>query len=236
MSWKRYLAAMMAMMMVFSIFAVTPAEAKKKSKKNDVNTLIQAVSGCVVSGIAQGTSQDATDDSVVLVAEGETPMSSESKAVAEKKAEQEKLEKEDQEIAKQKKAAEKNYKEAVRLLACIVYCEAGCQSYAGCMAVAAVVMNRVESPYFPNTIHDVLWQPYQFGPIRHGYMARELRYYDQGMYEKPGRNFCVKVAKDILAGKYTIQYNGKTIDLKKYTDFNTHLSNAKIHIDVHDFA
>ena len=97
-------------------------------------------------------------------------------------------------------------------------------------------MNRVESAGYPNTIHGVLWQPYQFGPIRQGKMARELRYYDQGLYKYPERSGSLQAAKDILAGKYTVEYNGRKIDLKKYHNFNGHLSNAKIRISGHDFA
>lgn len=43
-------------------------------------------------------------------------------------------------------------------LAAIVYLEAGNQSAAGQQAVAEVVLNRVISPDFPGTVHDVLYQ------------------------------------------------------------------------------
>ncbi|MGN0387914.1 MAG: SH3 domain-containing protein, partial [Suilimivivens sp.] len=41
----------------------------------------------------------------------------------------------------------------VRLLGALIYCEAGNQSYEGMLAVGAVVMNRVKSGAYPNTIH-----------------------------------------------------------------------------------
>ena len=40
----------------------------------------------------------------------------------------------------------------VKLLACLIYAEAGNQSYKGKLAVANVVLNRVDSPLFPNTL------------------------------------------------------------------------------------
>lgn len=43
-----------------------------------------------------------------------------------------------------------------------VYYEARNQPFPGQVAVAEVVLNRVESPYYPNTICEVVYQPYQF--------------------------------------------------------------------------
>jgi Cell wall hydrolyses involved in spore germination len=53
-----------------------------------------------------------------------------------------------------------NYSESdLRLLACLVYAEAGNQSYKGMLAVANVVLNRVKSPVFAhaNTIEEVIY-------------------------------------------------------------------------------
>ena len=54
------------------------------------------------------------------------------------------------------------------LLAAIIWCEAGNQTYDGMVAVGQVVMNRVASPNFPNTIAEVLNQPGQFTPASAG--------------------------------------------------------------------
>ncbi|MFC7394412.1 cell wall hydrolase [Scopulibacillus cellulosilyticus] len=54
------------------------------------------------------------------------------------------------------------------LLAKLVHAEAGGESFAGKVAVAAVVLNRVDSPAFPNTIQDVIYQPGQFTPVQNG--------------------------------------------------------------------
>jgi hypothetical protein len=60
------------------------------------------------------------------------------------------------------------------LLAAIIYCEAGNQSYEGMVAVGAVVMNRVASPSFPNTISEVIYQSGQFTPASSGALASAL--------------------------------------------------------------
>lgn len=53
----------------------------------------------------------------------------------------------------------------------VIYAESGNQSLDGQMAVGNVVMNRVKSPAFPNTIKEVLSQKYQFATWRDGDLA-----------------------------------------------------------------
>ena len=60
------------------------------------------------------------------------------------------------------------------LLAALIYCEAGNQSYEGMVAVGAVVMNRVASASFPNTISEVIYQSGQFTPASSGALASAL--------------------------------------------------------------
>lgn len=54
------------------------------------------------------------------------------------------------------------------LLATIIYCEAGNQGLEGQLAVGYVVMNRVRSGLFPNTLEGVLRQSRQFEPVGSG--------------------------------------------------------------------
>lgn len=56
----------------------------------------------------------------------------------------------------------------VTLLAALIQCEAGTQSYEGKLAVGAVVMNRVRSGAYPNTILGVITAPGQFPPATDG--------------------------------------------------------------------
>lgn len=60
------------------------------------------------------------------------------------------------------------------LLAALIYCEAGNQLYDGKVAVGAVVINRVNSGRFPNTIRQVIYQRGQFGPAITGKLDRVL--------------------------------------------------------------
>ena len=54
------------------------------------------------------------------------------------------------------------------LLSRLVEAEAKGESYAGKVAVATVVLNRVESDIFPDTIHGVVHDGYQFSPVLNG--------------------------------------------------------------------
>lgn len=56
---------------------------------------------------------------------------------------------------------EVTYEEA-QLLMKIAYCEAGNQGIEGQRYVMSVVLNRVDSPDYPDTIKDVIFQPHQF--------------------------------------------------------------------------
>ena len=57
-----------------------------------------------------------------------------------------------------------------KLLASIIFCEAGNQPYEGQVAVGAVIMNRVRSGVYPNSISEVIYQSGQFGPAMTGWL------------------------------------------------------------------
>lgn len=60
------------------------------------------------------------------------------------------------------------------LLAAIIECEAGGESYECQLAVGAAVINRVKSSSYPNSISGVIYQKGQFGPASSGKLARKL--------------------------------------------------------------
>ena len=64
--------------------------------------------------------------------------------------------------------------EELKLLANIIYCEAGSESYVGKVAVGNVIMNRVKSASQPNTITEVVYAKGQFSPARNGSLQRAL--------------------------------------------------------------
>ena len=61
----------------------------------------------------------------------------------------------------------------VTLLAALCQYEAG-SNYDGCLAVANVVLNRVRSGGYPNSIAEVIYAPGQFGSVRSGALNRYL--------------------------------------------------------------
>ena len=60
------------------------------------------------------------------------------------------------------------------LLANLIYCEAGGESYAGQVAVGSVVINRVLSSVYPDTVTGVIYQSGQFSPVASGRLALAL--------------------------------------------------------------
>lgn len=95
----------------------------------------------------------------------------EAQQVYEKKLEEErKAAEEAARIAAEKAAAEAAAQADRELLASLIFCEAGNQPYEGQVAVGAVVMNRVKSGAYPNTISEVIYQSGQFTPAMTGWL------------------------------------------------------------------
>ncbi len=64
--------------------------------------------------------------------------------------------------------------EDLTILAGIIYCEAGSESYEGKVAVGSVVMNRLVSSRYPNTVREVVYQSGQFTPALNGRLDRVI--------------------------------------------------------------
>lgn len=60
------------------------------------------------------------------------------------------------------------------LLANLIYCEAGGEPYEGKLAVGSVVINRVLSSKFPDTVLGVIYQKKQFSPVASGRLELAL--------------------------------------------------------------
>lgn len=85
------------------------------------------------------------------------------------------------------------------LLAALIYCEAGGESYAGQVAVGSVVVNRVNSTYFPNSITDVIYQSGQFTPAASGKLALVL---ENGLTTDSCRNAANQVIGGSVSGNW----------------------------------
>ena len=121
----------------------------------------------------------------------------EAKRLAGEKAAQEAAAQAEKEAQAQASSAVNASASEQELLAALIFCEAGNQPYDGQVAVGAVVMNRVRSGSFPDTITDVIYQSGQFTPAMTGWLDSVLAsdgYTDSAM----------QAAADALAGSNPI--------------------------------
>ncbi len=81
----------------------------------------------------------------------------------------------------------------VAMLAALIECEAGGESYTGMVAVGAVVVNRINSGSFPNSISGVIYQSGQFTPVATGTF--------QSVLARGARSDCYAAAQAALAGE-----------------------------------
>ena len=84
----------------------------------------------------------------------------------------------------------------LELFAALIECEAGSTNYDGMLAVASVVVNRMNSSYYPNTLRGVIYQSGQFPPAHNGLVDAKLK---RGV-----KDSCLQAAKDALAGKNNV--------------------------------
>lgn len=91
------------------------------------------------------------------------------------------------------------------LLARLVTAEAKGEPFEGKVAVATVVLNRVENEQYPDTIKDVIYEKRQFQPV------------DNGMIHKPATKEAEKAVNEAIVKKGTGKgslnfYNPKIVD------------------------
>lgn len=79
------------------------------------------------------------------------------------------------------------------LLAALIQCEAGSEIYEGQLAVGAVVINRMKSGSYPNSVSGVIYASGQFGPAGTGKVARLIQ---SGNIKAS----CLQAANEALAG------------------------------------
>lgn len=84
----------------------------------------------------------------------------------------------------------------LELFAALIECEAGSTNYDGMLAVASVVVNRMNSSYYPNTLRGVIYQSGQFPPAHNGLIDAKLK---RGV-----KSSCLQAAQDALAGKNNV--------------------------------
>ena len=83
------------------------------------------------------------------------------------------------------------------LLANLIYCEAGAEPYAGQVAVGAVVINRLLSSRYPDTVTGVIYQYKQFSPVLDGHLALALA-------NDRATASCYQAADEAMSGKTNV--------------------------------
>ena len=156
-----------------------------KGENTNTHTAVQAISQIIVA-----SAQEMTDASQLVIADN-IAKKEEEERLAREKAEQEAKEKAERE------AREAYVRANQELLASIIYCEAGNQPYEGQVAVGAVVMNRIKSSSYPDTMEEVIYQSGQFSPAMSGWLDRVRA--NQGYTE-----VAMQAADDALAGSNPI--------------------------------
>lgn len=136
---------------------------------------------------------------------------------------------------KKAKKTKKYSKSELRLMASIINCEAGGESFQGKLAVGIVVMNRVKAKNFPNTVRKVIYQKYQFSPVRNGMLNKKLKQYDQGKIHSAQWKSCISAAKKALNGQNYIIKSGKKKSMSGIKFFSVQLAGAKFRLGGHRF-
>lgn len=76
----------------------------------------------------------------------------------------------------------------------VVYAESGNENYEGQLAVANVILNRIEDERFPNTLKGVVYQKYQFESVS-----------SNMLYDRTPSNTTKKAVHDAINGKNNIE-------------------------------
>ena len=164
-------------------FTSLAAEARAETPKVNIET---KSFGWNLSGNTEGICGDAFGDTKEAVENAhETYLT---RIEEEKKAAEEA-----ERLAREQAEAEARAAADTELLAALIFCEAGNQPYEGQVAVGAVVMNRVQSGLYPNSIREVIYQSGQFTPAMTGWLDSVL---SSGGYTDSAR----QAAHDAMAG------------------------------------
>ena len=164
-----------------------------KAEKNKVSTLVNSTSGTIA----------ATDGAITATEIEQKAYESEIKEHEANLAALKKQLKEEKELSERagrmawSNTGDLGFDVSDReLLACLIFCEAGNQPYIGQVAVGSVVINRMRSAAFPNTMVGVIYQKRQFSPVGSGRLATRL---SLGATES-----CYRAADEAMAGSQPV--------------------------------
>lgn len=160
--WRMVLAVIMALSIGFSSQAaeIDQIGTLESTAILTVGQVVKSASGieCIKKNKIQ------TGLQTKLTSKIEDTLKEEKERAEELRREEEKKEKQEQAQQIQRTQSE--------LLASIIFCEAGNQSFTGQVAVGAVVLNRMANEAYPDTMEEVIYQPGQFCPAGSGWLDR----------------------------------------------------------------
>ena len=154
--------------------------AEARGMLDSTNSSISAEAGKIASYDAQLTALDKTMKAL------ESQVAEAQARLAQQIAERLALKREDTSGAYSASASELEW------LAATIQAEAGGESYTGKLAVGSVIMNRVKSSAFPNTVTGVITQNMQFASYRSGKV--------EFIISQGANSTCVKAAQEVLGG------------------------------------
>ena len=165
-------------------------KAKAEQEKSRVSGLINQTS----NSISQYADQIAEAEAKALQYEAEIKKAEEDLVYLKKKLAEEIALSQAAAQGKWRDISEVTFEEGDRkLLANLIYCEAGGEPEEGQLAVGAVVINRVLSSKFPNTVVGVIYQSKQFSPVASGRLELALA-------ADLATDRCYKAADQAMAG------------------------------------
>ena len=168
------------------------------TKKAALKNKISSTSGELADYQAQLARAKAAEEALKQAQDNETSGSIGGESEKKPTDEKEESDKDKDEDKKEEDKKEENKPSSsasvseVALMAGILQCEAG-SSYEGMLAVGTVIMNRIASSRFPNTLKGVIYQKGQFSPASSGKLARVLA--------KGPNSSAYAAAKEVLGGK-----------------------------------
>lgn len=172
------------------LLALNDLRAEAEAEKSRVAGLVNQTSANVSSYSNQIADAEATIDALEsMIDEQEQDI-----ATLQKKYEEELAKSRLAAKSKWRNISEVTFEEGDRkLMANIIYCEAGGEPYTGQVAVGAVVINRVLSSIYPDTVVGVVYQNKQFSPVESGRLALALA-------NDSATASCYKAADEAMSG------------------------------------
>jgi spore germination cell wall hydrolase CwlJ-like protein len=105
----------------------------------------------------------------------------------------------------------------IKLIASVVYGEAGNQSYEGKLAVANIILNRLENGYWGSSVESVVYSPCQF-------CAVEGSMFSDAMANGPNAD-CMQAAEDAVSGLNNVgnYLYFRTTEIAEYDSYSTYM-------------